>query len=70
MRKLLKIFTILLSSWALAIGIDGFYGGVTAGQVGASISLVGGAIGWLLVIASYFVTSPKEKSKDCDQEKV
>ena len=50
MRNLRVIFNILLTCWLLAIGIDGFWGGATAGQVGAVISLVGGAVSFLLLI--------------------
>ena len=47
MRNFRVIFNILLTCWLLAIGIDGFWGGVTASQVGASISLVGAVISFL-----------------------
>ena len=56
------LFNIMLTSWLLAIGIDGFYGGVTAGQVGATISLIGGVTSFLLLCVSFAGRSPRDKS--------
>ena len=56
------LFNIMLTSWLLAIGIDGFYGGIFAGQVGATISLIGGVISFLLLCVSFAGGSPRDKS--------
>ena len=42
MKNVREIFNGVLIVWLLAIGIDGFSGGVTAGKVGATISFARG----------------------------
>ena len=63
MKNVREIFNGVLIVWLLAIGIDGFSGGVTAGKVGATISLLGAAISFIFLIASHldFRTPPREK---------
>lgn len=52
MREVRVVLTFILTLLLLALGIDGFWGGVSAGQVGAFISLVGAAISFLLLVFS------------------
>lgn len=61
MRKFKALFSLMLACWLLAIGIDGFYGGVMAGRAGAIVNLIGAAIGFLLLIASFFDRPPRER---------
>ena len=41
MKNLKDFISIILAGWLVAIGIDGFYGGVTAGQAGSIIRACG-----------------------------
>ena len=63
MKNFREVFNFFLIIWLLAIGIDGFWGGVTAGQVGSSISLAGAMISFLLLIVSYCRRPPKNKPR-------
>lgn len=49
MRLFKLIVYAILPSWLLVVAIDGFWGGITFGRVGAIISLVGAAIGFILI---------------------
>ena len=56
-----KLLNAVLTIWLLAMGIDGFYGGVFAGQLGSNISLAGGIISFLLLCASFSERPPRDK---------
>ena len=56
------MFNILLTSLLLAMGIDGFWGGITAGRTGATLNLIGAGICFLLLIASFSDSPPRDKS--------